>query len=95
MFMNWILKLKLFFSFEIHYIAFLKKRRLLISWMTKNCTNIILICMLFVQVMKHSSKLTKIMLVALVHELHTTGMGETTFEKVSFDLGVQVLHRKN
>eukprot|EP00268_Persea_americana_P005607 TRINITY_DN11897_c0_g1_i4.p1 TRINITY_DN11897_c0_g1~~TRINITY_DN11897_c0_g1_i4.p1 ORF type:complete len:837 (+),score=181.61 TRINITY_DN11897_c0_g1_i4:91-2601(+) len=36
-----------------------------------------------IQVMKNCSKLGKIMLVALVHELYKTGMGETTFEKLA------------
>ena len=34
--------------------------------------------------MKSFSKLSKIFLTAMVHELYKTGMGETTFEKVSF-----------
>lgn len=36
------------------------------------------------QVMKTCSKLSKIYLTAMVYELYKTGMGETTFEKVSF-----------
>lgn len=32
---------------------------------------------------RSSSKLSKIFLAAMVHELYKTGMGETTFEKVS------------
>lgn len=32
--------------------------------------------------MKSSSKLSKIFLAAMVHELYKTGMGETTFEQV-------------
>lgn len=36
----------------------------------------------FLQVMKTCSKLSKIFLTAMVHELYKTGMGETTFEKV-------------
>ncbi|KAL5984373.1 Origin recognition complex, subunit 1 [Asimina triloba] len=36
-----------------------------------------------IQVMKSCSKLSKIVLVAMVHELYKTGMGETTFEKVA------------
>ncbi|GAB4856046.1 Origin of replication complex subunit 1B [Ancistrocladus abbreviatus] len=36
-----------------------------------------------VQVMKRSSKLSKIFLAAMVHELYKTGMGETTFEKLA------------
>ncbi|KAF5447808.1 hypothetical protein F2P56_033330 [Juglans regia] len=36
-----------------------------------------------IQVMKSSSKLSKIFLTALVHELYKTGMGETTFEKLA------------
>lgn len=36
-----------------------------------------------IQVMKSSSKLSKIFLVAMVHELYQTGMAETTFEKLS------------
>jgi hypothetical protein len=34
--------------------------------------------------MKSCSKLSKIFLTAMVHELYKTGMGETTFEKVYF-----------
>lgn len=34
--------------------------------------------------MKSSSKLSKIFLTAMVHELYKTGMGETDFEKVNF-----------
>jgi hypothetical protein len=34
--------------------------------------------------MKSCSKLSKIFLTAMVHELYKTGMGETTFEKVNF-----------
>lgn len=37
------------------------------------------------QVMRSSTKLGKIFLTAMVHELYKTGMGETTFEKVSFE----------
>ncbi|XP_068641694.1 origin of replication complex subunit 1A-like isoform X2 [Aristolochia californica] len=36
-----------------------------------------------IQVMKSSSKLSKILLVAMVHELYTTGMGEVTFERLA------------
>ncbi|KAF8403830.1 hypothetical protein HHK36_011936 [Tetracentron sinense] len=36
-----------------------------------------------IQVMRSSSKLSKIFLVAMVHELYKTGMGETTFEKLA------------
>ncbi|RVW48708.1 Origin of replication complex subunit 1B [Vitis vinifera] len=36
-----------------------------------------------IQVMKSSSKLSKIFLVAMVHGLYQTGMVETTFEKLS------------
>lgn len=36
-----------------------------------------------IQVIKSCSKLGKIMLVAMVHELHKTGMVETTFEKLA------------
>lgn len=36
------------------------------------------------QVMKTSSRLSKIFLTAMVYELYKTGMGETTFEKVNF-----------
>ncbi|KAL6326366.1 hypothetical protein AAG906_007871 [Vitis piasezkii] len=34
-----------------------------------------------IQVMKSSTKLSKIFLVAMVYELYQTGMVETTFEK--------------
>ncbi|CAB4308334.1 unnamed protein product [Prunus armeniaca] len=37
-----------------------------------------------IQVMKTSSRLSKIFLTAMVYELYKTGMGETTFEKVNF-----------
>uniref|UniRef100_A0A5B7BJE8 Origin recognition complex subunit 1 n=1 Tax=Davidia involucrata TaxID=16924 RepID=A0A5B7BJE8_DAVIN len=36
-----------------------------------------------IQVMKSCSKLSKIFLAAMVHELYKTGMGETTFEKLA------------
>ncbi|XP_010247189.1 PREDICTED: origin of replication complex subunit 1A-like [Nelumbo nucifera] len=36
-----------------------------------------------IQVMKNCSRLSKIFLVAMVHELYKTGMGETTFEKIA------------
>ncbi|PKI42515.1 hypothetical protein CRG98_037104 [Punica granatum] len=36
-----------------------------------------------IQVMKSGSKLSKILLTAMVHELYKTGMGETTFEKLA------------
>lgn len=36
-----------------------------------------------IQVMKSSSKLSKIFLTSMVHELYKTGMGETTFEKLT------------
>ncbi|XP_074292511.1 origin of replication complex subunit 1B-like [Silene latifolia] len=36
-----------------------------------------------IQVIRRSSKLSKIVLAAMVHELYKTGMGETTFEKVA------------
>ncbi|KAI3865263.1 hypothetical protein MKX03_012853 [Papaver bracteatum] len=36
-----------------------------------------------IQVIKSCSKLSKIFLVALVHELYKSGMGETTFEKLA------------
>ncbi|XP_075634344.1 origin of replication complex subunit 1-like [Castanea sativa] len=36
-----------------------------------------------IQVMKSFSKLSKIFLTAMVHELYKTGMGETTFEKLA------------
>ncbi|KAH9625174.1 hypothetical protein KSS87_002064, partial [Heliosperma pusillum] len=36
-----------------------------------------------IQVIRKSSKLSKIVLAAMVHELYKTGMGETTFEKVA------------
>ncbi|XP_068637543.1 origin of replication complex subunit 1B-like isoform X2 [Aristolochia californica] len=36
-----------------------------------------------IQVMKSCSKLSKILLVAMVHELYTTGMGEVTFERLA------------
>ncbi|KAB1227670.1 Origin recognition complex subunit 1 [Morella rubra] len=36
-----------------------------------------------IQVMRSCSKLSKIFLTALVHELYKTGMGETTFEKLA------------
>lgn len=36
-----------------------------------------------IQVMKSCSKLSKIFLTAMVHELYKTGMGETTFEKLA------------
>ncbi|XP_043691133.1 origin of replication complex subunit 1B-like [Telopea speciosissima] len=36
-----------------------------------------------IQVMKNCSKLSKIFLVAMVHELHKTGMAETTFEELA------------
>ncbi|CAL8078595.1 unnamed protein product [Prunus armeniaca] len=35
-----------------------------------------------IQVMKTSSRLSKIFLTAMVYELYKTGMGETTFEKI-------------
>lgn len=44
----------------------------------------VFIIFFFLQVMKSFSKLSKIFLTAMVHELYKTGMGETTFEKVSF-----------
>lgn len=34
--------------------------------------------------MRNCSKLSKVFLAAMVHELYKTGMSETTFEKVSF-----------
>nr|DAD29845.1 TPA_asm: hypothetical protein HUJ06_031313 [Nelumbo nucifera] len=34
-------------------------------------------------VMKNCSRLSKVFLVAMVHELYKTGMGETTFEKIA------------
>ncbi|PIN25945.1 Pre-initiation complex, subunit CDC6, AAA+ superfamily ATPase [Handroanthus impetiginosus] len=36
-----------------------------------------------IQVIKSSSKLSKVFLAAMVHELYKTGMGETTFEKLA------------
>ncbi|TKY48377.1 Origin of replication complex subunit 1A [Spatholobus suberectus] len=36
-----------------------------------------------IQVMKSCSRLSKIFLTAMVHELYNTGMGETTFEKLA------------
>ncbi|XP_019448316.1 PREDICTED: origin of replication complex subunit 1-like isoform X2 [Lupinus angustifolius] len=36
-----------------------------------------------IQVMRNCSKLSKIFLTAMVHELYKTGMGETTFEKLA------------
>ncbi|KAF8395856.1 hypothetical protein HHK36_019810 [Tetracentron sinense] len=36
-----------------------------------------------IQIMKSCSKLSQIFLVAMVHELYKTGMGETTFEKLA------------
>lgn len=45
---------------------------------------VFIIFFIFLQVMKSFSKLSKIFLTAMVHELYKTGMGETTFEKVSF-----------
>ena len=39
---------------------------------------------IFLQVMKSCSKLSKIFLTAMVHELYKTGMGEITIEKVNF-----------
>ncbi|KAI9122454.1 hypothetical protein K1719_006294 [Acacia pycnantha] len=36
-----------------------------------------------IQVMKSCSRLGKIFLTAMVHELYKTGMGETTFEKLA------------
>ncbi|GAB2246108.1 hypothetical protein Droror1_Dr00001601 [Drosera rotundifolia] len=36
-----------------------------------------------IQVMKRSSKMSRIFLAAMVHELYKTGMGETTFEKLA------------
>ncbi|KAJ1412369.1 Zinc finger, PHD-type [Sesbania bispinosa] len=36
-----------------------------------------------IQVMKNCSRLSKIFLTAMVHELYKTGMGETTFEKLA------------
>lgn len=42
------------------------------------------------QVIRSSSKLSKIFLAAMVHELYKTGMGETTFEKV-FCMYIQVI----
>ncbi|XP_014496610.1 origin of replication complex subunit 1A [Vigna radiata var. radiata] len=36
-----------------------------------------------IQMMKSSSRLSKIFLTAMVHELYNTGMGETTFEKLA------------
>ena len=44
----------------------------------------VFIIFFFLQVMKSFSKLSKIFLTAMVHELYKTGMGETNFEKVSF-----------
>ncbi|KAG9449492.1 hypothetical protein H6P81_009457 [Aristolochia fimbriata] len=40
-----------------------------------------------IQVIKSSSKLSKILLVAMVHELYTTGMGEITFERLALTVG--------
>ncbi|KAF5192232.1 Origin recognition complex subunit [Thalictrum thalictroides] len=39
-----------------------------------------------IQVMKRCSRLSKIFLTAMVHELYRTGMGETTFEKLAVTL---------
>ncbi|XP_058223873.1 origin of replication complex subunit 1A-like isoform X2 [Rhododendron vialii] len=39
-----------------------------------------------IQVMKTCSKLSKIFLTAMVHELYKTGMGETTFEKLAMSV---------
>ncbi|KAI8538865.1 hypothetical protein RHMOL_Rhmol09G0136700 [Rhododendron molle] len=39
-----------------------------------------------IQVMKTCSKLSKIFLMAMVHELYKTGMGETTFEKLAMSV---------
>ncbi|KAL5719567.1 Origin of replication complex subunit 1B [Ranunculus cassubicifolius] len=39
-----------------------------------------------IQVMKSCSRLSKIFLTAMVHELYRTGMGETTFEKLMLTL---------
>ncbi|GFP87011.1 origin of replication complex subunit 1b [Phtheirospermum japonicum] len=36
-----------------------------------------------IQVIRSSSRLSKIFLAAMVHELYKTGMGETTFEKLA------------
>ncbi|KAL9260505.1 Origin of replication complex subunit 1A-like protein [Drosera capensis] len=36
-----------------------------------------------IQIMRKSSKMSKIFLAAMVHELYKTGMGETTFEKLT------------
>lgn len=36
------------------------------------------------QMIRTSSKLSKIFLAAMVHELYKTGMGETTFDKVAY-----------
>ncbi|KAL2490198.1 Origin of replication complex subunit 1A [Abeliophyllum distichum] len=47
-----------------------------------------------IQVIRSCSKLSKIFLAAMVHELYKTGMGETTFEKVySLELILQLLVR--
>ncbi|XP_059665256.1 origin of replication complex subunit 1A-like [Cornus florida] len=39
-----------------------------------------------IQVMRSCSKLSKIFLAAMVHELYKTGMGETTFEKLAMTI---------
>ncbi|KAK3004895.1 hypothetical protein RJ639_018717, partial [Escallonia herrerae] len=44
-----------------------------------------------IQVMRSCSKLSKIFLAAMVHELYKTGMSETTFEKVSLKLYLWLL----
>lgn len=45
---------------------------------------VLAICLIicFMQVMRSSSKLSKIFLAAMVYEGHKTGMSETTFDKV-------------
>ncbi|KAF5725484.1 origin of replication complex subunit 1B-like [Tripterygium wilfordii] len=44
-----------------------------------------------IQVMKSCSKMSKVFLTAMVHELYKTGMGETTFEKVKIPC-LQLIH---
>ncbi|KAF5740602.1 origin of replication complex subunit 1B-like [Tripterygium wilfordii] len=39
-----------------------------------------------IQVMKSCSKMSKVFLTAMVHELYKTGMGETTFEKLAMTI---------
>lgn len=55
-------------------------------------TEIFVYCLL--QIMKNSSRLGKIMLVAMVHELYKSGLTEITFEKVSLFFLINLLSRE-